>query len=103
MDAGRLTPAAGKALLAELAANGGDPEARMEALGLGKVEDRAAVEAAVGEALAAHAAEVARYRGGEKKLLGVLLGAAMRRLQGAADAATVREVLVAALERPPGP
>ena len=42
----------------------------------------------------AQAAEVARYRAGEKKLLGVLLGAAMRETQGAADAAAVREVLL---------
>ncbi len=39
------------------------------------------------------AAEVARYRAGEKKLFGVLIGAAMRETQGAADAATVRQVL----------
>jgi Asp-tRNA(Asn)/Glu-tRNA(Gln) amidotransferase B subunit len=62
------------------------------------VDDRAAVDAAVAEVLAAQPAETARYLSGEKKLLGVLLGAAMRRLQGAADAAIVREVLLARLE-----
>ena len=51
VDAGRLTPAAGKALLAELVEKGGDPEARMKALGLEKVDDRGAVEAAVVRAL----------------------------------------------------
>ncbi|ABS25471.1 glutamine--tRNA ligase/YqeY domain fusion protein [Anaeromyxobacter sp. Fw109-5] len=93
VDAGRLTPAAGKALLAELVEKGGEPEARMKALGLEKVEDRGAVEAAVARALEARRAEADRYRAGEKKLFGVLVGAAMRETGGAADAALVRQVL----------
>jgi glutaminyl-tRNA synthetase len=93
VDAGRLTPAAGKALLAELVEKGGDPETRMKALGLEKVDDRGAVEAAVARALAARRAEADRYRAGEKKLFGVLVGAAMRETGGAADAALVRRVL----------
>jgi len=89
LDAGRLTPAAGKTLLADLAAGGGDPATRMAALGLGRVDDTAAIDAAVERALAAAAGEVARYRAGEKKLFGVILGAAMREARGA-DAAAVR-------------
>ena len=93
VDAGRLTPAAGKGLLAELVEKGGDPEARMKALGLERVDDRGAVEAAVVRALQARRAEADRYRAGEKKLFGVLVGAAMRETGGAADAALVRKVL----------
>jgi glutaminyl-tRNA synthetase len=93
VDAGRVTPAAAKTLLADLVAKGGDPEERLAVLGLAKVEDRGAVEAAVAKALSAHAAEAARYRAGEKKLLGVLVGAAMKASGGAADAALVRQVL----------
>jgi glutaminyl-tRNA synthetase len=92
-DAGRLTPSAGKALLASLVERGGEPEARMRELGLEKVLDRGAVEAAVDRALEAQAGAAARYRAGERKLLGVLLGAAMREMGGAADAALVRRVL----------
>jgi glutaminyl-tRNA synthetase len=93
VDAGRLTPAAAKALLASLVEKGGEPEARMKDLSLEKVEDRGAVEAAVDRALAAQKAEADRYRAGEKKLFGVLLGAAMRQAGGTADAALVRELL----------
>ncbi len=93
VDAGRLTPAAGKALLSDLVEQGGDPEARMKVLGLEKVDDRGAVEAAVARALEARRAEADRYRAGEKKLFGVLVGAAMRETGGAADAALVRKVL----------
>jgi glutaminyl-tRNA synthetase len=94
VDGGQLTPAAGKTLLADLVKSGGEPAERLSALGLQKVSDRSAVEAAVDRALAAQAKEVERYRAGEKKLLGVLLGAAMRESQGAADAALVRQVLL---------
>jgi glutaminyl-tRNA synthetase len=93
VDAGRVTPAAGKTLLASLVERGGDPAARLDELGLARVDDRDAVEGAIGRALAAHAAEVERYRAGEKKLFGVLVGAAMRETQGAADAALVRRLL----------
>ena len=93
LDEGRATPSAGKALLASLVEKGGDPEARLAEMGLAKVQDRGTVQAAVERALAARPAEVARYRAGEKKLLGVLLGAAMRESSGAADAALVREIL----------
>jgi Asp-tRNA(Asn)/Glu-tRNA(Gln) amidotransferase B subunit len=93
VDAGRLTPAGAKALLADLVAGGGEPEARLSALGLEKVDDRGAVDAAVTRALEAHAAEVARYRAGEKKLFGVLVGAAMKAAGGAADAAAIRKAL----------
>jgi glutaminyl-tRNA synthetase len=93
LDAGRLAPAAGKALLADLVRGGGEPETRMAELGLGKVRDAGAIEAAVGRVLEARKAEAERYRAGEKKLLGVLLGAVMRETQGAADAAAVREEL----------
>jgi glutaminyl-tRNA synthetase len=94
VDAGRVTPASGKALLASLLERPGEPAARMEELGLGKVDDRGAIEAAVARVLEAHRAETERYRAGEKKLLGVLLGAAMRETQGTADPALVRELLV---------
>jgi glutaminyl-tRNA synthetase len=93
VDAGRLAPAAAKALLAALVDQGGDPAARMKELGLEKVEDRTAVVAAVERALAAAPREVERWRSGEKKLFGFLLGAAMRESQGAADPALVRQVL----------
>jgi len=94
LDSGRLAPAAGKTLLSDLLRSGGDPEARMKALGLEKVEDRAVISAAVERALEKSAREVERYRAGERKLLGFLLGAAMRETSGTADSALVREVLL---------
>jgi glutaminyl-tRNA synthetase len=93
VDAGRVSPAAGKALLASLVERGGEAEARMRELSLEKVDDEGAIGAAVDRALAAQQAEVERYRAGEKKLFGVLVGAVMRETKGAAEAAVVRKLL----------
>jgi glutaminyl-tRNA synthetase len=92
VDSGKVTAAAAKSLLADLVASGGEPEARLAVLGLAKVEDAGAVAAAIDRALAAQAAEVARFRAGEKKLFGLLVGAAMREAKGA-DAGLVRKLL----------
>ncbi len=96
-ESGRTTGAGAKALLQSLVERPGDPADRLAELGLEKVDDRAAVEGAVARVLGAQAAEVARYRSGEKKLLGFLLGAAMRETQGKADPALLRKVLQEAL------
>lgn len=97
VDEGRVTQAAAKTLLADLVANGGEPEARMKAMGLEKVEDSGAIESAVKKVLESQAAEVTRYRAGEKKLFGVLMGAVMRETGGAADAQEIRKRLTEAL------
>ncbi|HTP29653.1 MAG TPA: glutamine--tRNA ligase/YqeY domain fusion protein [Anaeromyxobacteraceae bacterium] len=93
VDGGRIAPAAAKALLASLVERGGDPEIRMRELGLAKTEDRGAIDLAIAAALAAQQAEVDRYRAGETKLFGFLLGAVMKRTQGTADPAWIRQLL----------
>jgi len=93
LDQGRLSGPAGKALLAALLEGGGEPEARMKELGLSKVEDAGALSQAIDRVLASKEREVARYRAGEKKLFGFLLGAAMKETGGTADASDVRRAL----------
>jgi glutaminyl-tRNA synthetase len=93
-ESGKVAQGAAKRLLAHLVAQGGDPEAALASLGLEKVEDGAALGAAVERVFSQQAQEVARYRAGEKKLLGVLIGAVMRETQGTADAAQVRKALL---------
>jgi Asp-tRNA(Asn)/Glu-tRNA(Gln) amidotransferase B subunit len=96
-ESGRTTGTGAKALLASLVERPGDPAARLAELGLEKLDDRAAVDGAVARVLSARAAEVARYRAGETKLLAFLLGAVMRETQGKSDPATVRKALQEAL------
>ncbi|HXN42402.1 MAG TPA: glutamine--tRNA ligase, partial [Myxococcaceae bacterium] len=93
VDSGQITPAAAKTLLAQWVNRGGDPEALLEELQLQKRSDTSEIEAAVTRVLQQQSSEVARYRAGEKKLLGPLIGAAMREMKGAADPAAVRKTL----------
>ncbi|MBI1723031.1 MAG: hypothetical protein HYR48_03895 [Gemmatimonadetes bacterium] len=52
----------------------------------------------VRETLEAHASEVARYRGGETKLMGFFVGQVMKRSKGKADPKAVSAALTSALE-----
>jgi len=97
-ESGRTTTAGAKALLASLVERGGDPAGRLAELGLEKVDDHGAVDRAVRSVLSSQATEVVRYRAGERKLFGFLLGAVMRETQGKADPASVKKALQEALD-----
>jgi Asp-tRNA(Asn)/Glu-tRNA(Gln) amidotransferase B subunit len=64
-----------------------------ERLGLVQVSDQDALGRWVDEVLAAHPGEVARFRGGEAKLMGFFVGQVMKKSQGKADPKGVQPVL----------
>jgi aspartyl-tRNA(Asn)/glutamyl-tRNA(Gln) amidotransferase subunit B len=70
-----------------------DPRAVAEQLGLVQVSDEGALGGWVDEVLAAHPAEVARFRGGETRLMGFFVGQVMKRSRGKADPKGVQPVL----------
>ncbi|HEU4697951.1 MAG TPA: Asp-tRNA(Asn)/Glu-tRNA(Gln) amidotransferase subunit GatB [Gemmatimonadales bacterium] len=98
---GVVSHQAAKRVYGELAAAGQGgaepPLAVAERLGLVQVKDEGALAGWVDEVLAAHPAEVARFRGGETKLMGFFVGQVMKRSQGKADPKGVQPVLVAKL------
>ena len=94
VDAGRTTPASARSLVPELVESGGDPEALVRERGLEAVADAGRLEAAVDAVLAEHPASVAQFRAGEPKVVHFLMGQVMRRMQGKADPAGVREILL---------
>jgi len=71
----------------------GDPRAVADRLGLLQVSDQDALGEWVDEVLAAHPTEVARFRGGEAKLMGFFVGQVMKRSKGKADPKGVQPVL----------
>ena len=95
---GTVSDAAAKTVLGVMAEEGGRPRDIVAARGLTQVRDDAQLEAWVGEAVAAHPDEVARFRGGEAKLLGFFVGQVMKRSRGKADPRRVNELLRKALE-----
>jgi len=70
----------------------------VQELGLAQVSDEDALTAAVAQTLAKFPAEVARYRAGEQKLFGWLIGQVMRETQGKGNPAMVRRLLETALK-----
>jgi aspartyl-tRNA(Asn)/glutamyl-tRNA(Gln) amidotransferase subunit B len=100
--AGKVSRQNGRKVLAELA--GVEPadaaraaEAAAARLGVLQVSDAGAIDGWVRDVLDAHPGEVARYRAGEEKVLGFLVGQAMQRSGGRADPKRVSAALRAAL------
>jgi aspartyl-tRNA(Asn)/glutamyl-tRNA(Gln) amidotransferase subunit B len=92
---GTVSHQAAKRVFAEMASKPGQAaRAVAERLGLVQVSDQSALREWVTEVLAAHPAEVARFRSGETKLMGFFVGQVMKRSQGKADPKGVQPVLV---------
>jgi aspartyl-tRNA(Asn)/glutamyl-tRNA(Gln) amidotransferase subunit B len=70
----------------------------VRARGLEAVSDTSVIEGAVDAVIAAHPEDVARYRGGEQKVLNFLMGQVMRETGGKANPGAVREMLARKLE-----
>jgi aspartyl-tRNA(Asn)/glutamyl-tRNA(Gln) amidotransferase subunit B len=74
----------------------GEPEQVMKARGLALVRDDSLIQAAVDEALAANPDVAQKIRGGKVAAAGAIVGAVMKATRGQADAARVRELVLAA-------
>ncbi len=92
-DAQTIGGPGAKQVVEELFRNGGAPEEIVRAKGLAQVSDTSAIEAAVDRVLAASPAEVERYRGGNRKLLGFFVGQVMKETKGKANPAVVNALL----------
>jgi aspartyl-tRNA(Asn)/glutamyl-tRNA(Gln) amidotransferase subunit B len=96
---GVVSHQAAKRVYAELGGSVDGPRAVAERLGLVQVSDQDALGRWVEEVLAAHPGEVARFRGGEAKLMGFFVGQVMKKSQGKADPKGVQPVLAERLKR----
>ena len=74
----------------------GEPEQVMTDRGLALVRDDSLIQAAVDEALAASPDIAGKIRGGKVAAAGAIVGAVMKATKGQADAARVREIVLAA-------
>ena len=95
---GTVSDAAAKKVLGIIAEEGGTPSEVVEVRGLTQVRDDDQLAQWVAEVVDARADEVDRYRGGEKRRLGFLVGQVMKRSAGKADPRRVNEMLREALE-----
>src|SRR5690606_20530264 len=91
--AGTVSLQAARKIHAELVGRDASPIDVAERLGLVQVQEVGALEAWVDAVIAAHPDEVARFRGGEGKLIGFFVGQVMKRSQGTADPKAIQPIL----------
>ena len=94
IERGIVSESAAKSVLVILAQEGGSPLDIIEARGLMQERDIGQLTSWVTEVLAKHSEEVARYRGGESKILGYLVGQVMQSSGGTADPRLARDLLI---------
>jgi aspartyl-tRNA(Asn)/glutamyl-tRNA(Gln) amidotransferase subunit B len=94
----RLNSTSGLTVLAAMLDDGSDPSHVMEERRLGAIDDEGAVAEVADRVIANNADIVARYRGGKKELLQVLIGQIMKETEGAVDAKLARNMLLVKLE-----
>lgn len=96
VDDGKLSNKLARQVVEGVLAGEGEPEQVMAARGLAVVRDDSVIKAAVDEALAASPDIVEKIRGGKVQAAGAIVGAVMKATKGQADAALVREMVIAA-------
>lgn len=93
VEAGDVSASAAKDVLAGVMAGEGKPRQVAEARDLIQISDTGAIEAIVDQVLAENADAVERYRAGEHKVVGFLVGQVMRASAGKADPKLANELL----------
>ncbi len=92
---GVVSHTAAKQIFGHMVATGDPPAQIAEREGLVKVDDDAQLAAWLDEVIAENPSEAERYRNGEKKLQGVLIGAVMKKSKGRADPRKLNQLLTA--------
>ena len=97
VSGGVVSHTAAKKIFARMVATGDAPGQLAEREGLIKVDDEAQLAAWLDEVIADMPDEAERYRAGETRLQGVLIGGAMKKSKGRADPKKLNQLLVARL------
>jgi aspartyl-tRNA(Asn)/glutamyl-tRNA(Gln) amidotransferase subunit B len=96
VDEGALSNKLARQVVEGVLAGEGEPEQVMTDRGLAMVRDESLISSAVDEALAASPDIAEKIRGGKIQAAGAIVGAVMKATKGQADAARVRELVLAA-------
>jgi aspartyl-tRNA(Asn)/glutamyl-tRNA(Gln) amidotransferase subunit B len=101
VDSGTISGPTAKEVFEKMYASGRSAQAIVEADGMARIDDEAAVQAAVGKVLAAHADAVAQYRAGKKQTYGFLVGQVIKSMGGKANPALVNALVRRELDKDP--
>ena len=94
---GILSSKLAREVLRRVLASGESPAAIVESQGLAQISDTGELERIVGEVVDANPDVVGKYRAGNEKVVGALVGQVMKATQGRANPGTVNELLRARL------
>ena len=94
VETGTLTDRLARQVLEGVIAGEGTPAEVVQSRGLTVVSDDSALIAAIDEALAAQPDVLEKIREGKVQAAGAVIGAVMKAMQGKADAARVRELVL---------
>ncbi len=98
VDSGTITGPIAKDVFEKMYASGKSADAIVAAEGLASINDDAALEAAVRDAIAANETAVAQYRAGKQQTFGFLVGQVMKATRGKANPAIVNALMKKMLE-----
>ena len=101
IDAGTITGAVAKDVFEKMFATGRSAGEIVEAENLGRIDDEAAIEAAVRHVIDANADAVAQYRAGKKQTFGFLVGQVIKATKGKANPARVNALMRGLLDGQP--
>jgi glutaminyl-tRNA synthetase len=93
LDSRQISATAAKDVFAEMLVSGKAPKRIVEERGLGGIADEAQLEPVLLAVLAEHPDHVAKFKAGQRGLLGALVGQVMRKTGGRADARRVSQLL----------
>ena len=93
IDAGTITSPVAKDVFENMLATGRAAEVIVKDLGLGRMNDESAIEAAIRQVLDANADAVAQYRAGKQKTFGFLVGQVLKATRGTASPERVNELM----------
>jgi aspartyl-tRNA(Asn)/glutamyl-tRNA(Gln) amidotransferase subunit B len=89
----KVSHGSGKAVLAALVAEGGDPAAIVEREGLAQISDSGELESIVAAAVDANPEAAEQVRAGNQKAIGAIVGAVMKETKGRADGGEVNRLI----------
>jgi aspartyl-tRNA(Asn)/glutamyl-tRNA(Gln) amidotransferase subunit B len=101
VDSGTISGPTAKEVFEKMYASGRSAQAIVEAEGLARIDDEAAVQATVAKVLAAHADAVTQYRAGKKQTFGFLVGQVIKSMGGKANPALVNALVRRELDKDP--
>jgi aspartyl-tRNA(Asn)/glutamyl-tRNA(Gln) amidotransferase subunit B len=93
VESGTITGPIAKDVFEKMYATGRPADAIVAAEGLASINDDAALEAAIREAISANATAVAQYRAGKQQTFGFLVGQVMKATRGKANPAAVNAIM----------